>query len=119
MFIVYSKAVLYIGHNCYFHTSIRANDSGENIIDLNSNIKLFRDANLYTIEYIGVHLKKATRIGINTSVYSNSLFLELIILVHGLNVVRTIYNIFSARRCLYFWTPASYILSIELPHREF
>ena len=99
--VVHSKTVLYVGHNCCFHASVRANDFGEDIIDLNSNTELFRDADLYTIGYTGVRLKKAARIGINTSVYSNSLFLELIILVHGPNVVRAICDIFSARNCLY------------------
>jgi hypothetical protein len=119
MLIVYIKIILYIGYNYYFYISIRANDFREDIIGLNSNIKLFRDADLYTIRYTGVRLKKAARIGINTSVYLNSLFLKLIILVYGLNVVRAIYNIFSARNCLHSWTPTSYILSIELSHYKF
>jgi hypothetical protein len=117
--IVYSKIVLYVGYNYYFYISVRANDVGEDIIDLNSNIELFRDVNLYTIRYPGVRLKKTTRIGINTSVYSNSLFLKLVILVYRLNVVRAFCNIFSARSCLYSWTPVSYILSVELSYRKF
>jgi hypothetical protein len=117
--IVHFKTVLYVGYNCCFYTSVRANDVGEDVVGLNSNIKLFRDADLCMIRYSGVRLKKTTRIGINASVYFNSLFLEFVILVYRLNVVRAFCNVFSARSCLYSWTPVSYILFIELSYRKF
>ena len=119
MLVVHSKTILYIGHNYCFHTSIRTNDFGEDIIGLNNNTELFRDADLYTIRYAGVRPKKAARIGINASVHPNSLFLELVILVYGPNVVRAIYNVFSARNYLHSWTPTLYILSVELSYCKF